>query len=460
MKRILFLIAALSASAHSWQPDVQTWTKQIRPGVTYTQEVRFKDPLVLHVLRFKYPAEGLRLQTCLAKDAVYPRAKIGARETVYDMAKRNNAIAAVNADFFGWDGDPLGVQVSRGQMISEPYPPRTAAAWADSGLLFDAPQWRGQLLFADGTKFEINGVNRSARSGEAILNTSKAGTASSKENCYAFLFELKGGTVVGKTLTARFRNVFTDSYNLPVGADEAILMVTQERAKKLLPNMHQGMEYEFRFDLTGTIDWKSVKEAVGGGPRLVKDGKAFVTYDYERFDRSYNNRHPRTAIGVTASGDAVLCVVDGRSSISRGVTLDELAAIMVRLGCKEAINLDGGGSSTFYLGGLIINRPSDGAMRPVANAILLVDETPPKEPAKISISAKAGPVLPGDATTLKLLDETAAEIPQSEVLWSCTGGAWVDGGGTLRALAAGKVTVRAAARGGEATLDLQIIKSP
>ena len=86
-------------------------------------------------------------------------------------------------------------------------------------------------------------------------------------------------------------------------------------------------------------------------------------------------RHPRTAAGVTADGHTlVLAVVDGRQpGYSAGATLPELAALMIRLGAVDAINLDGGGSSTFVYrpaqGPETVNRPSDGRWRAVANAL-------------------------------------------------------------------------------------------
>ena len=84
-------------------------------------------------------------------------------------------------------------------------------------------------------------------------------------------------------------------------------------------------------------------------------------------------RHPRTALGVRADGRIVLAVVDGRQpKISVGMTIPELSALMAEWGCREAINLDGGGSATMVAGGRIVNHPSDAAgERPVSDALLV-----------------------------------------------------------------------------------------
>jgi exopolysaccharide biosynthesis protein len=442
------------------QPDVLRWTKTLHPGVSYLQEVRLAEPLVIHALRFKYPAEGVRFETRIAKDAVFIR-NAGSRETVDEMAKRVGAFAAVNADFFGWDGDPLGIQVTRGELVSEPYVPRAAAAWANSALMFDAPQWKGNLVLADGSSYAIDGVNRSCKPGEAILNTLRAGVASSKDPCYAFLFEIAGDLSAGNEVELKLKNIFPETFSVPMQEKEAVLMATSGRGLSLIKALKVGQTCRARMELTGQINWSAIQEAIGGGPRIVKEGKAMVNSDAERFDRSMTLRHPRTAIGYTSGGEVVLCVVDGRSTISRGATFEELAEIMLRLGCTDAINLDGGGSSTLYVAGAVLNRPSDGPSRPVANALLLfLPDSPPGASPKFAIRATAGPIKPGDVIPLSLLDESGAAIPASEVLWSATGpGGWVDAGGNFRATTEGKAKVRAWARGFDVTLDLEITKN-
>ena len=83
-------------------------------------------------------------------------------------------------------------------------------------------------------------------------------------------------------------------------------------------------------------------------------------------------RHPRTAIGWNDSY-FYLVTVDGRQPhLSVGMTLNELARYLVSLGCREAMNLDGGGSTTMWVGGSVVNRPSDGEERAVANALILL----------------------------------------------------------------------------------------
>jgi len=83
-------------------------------------------------------------------------------------------------------------------------------------------------------------------------------------------------------------------------------------------------------------------------------------------------RPPRTVIGNTADNKLILFVCDGRQSHSDGATMLELAQIMKALGCVNALNLDGGGSSAMVANGTLLNKPSDGSERAVASTVAFV----------------------------------------------------------------------------------------
>ncbi|WP_438495151.1 phosphodiester glycosidase family protein [Paenibacillus sp. IHBB 3054] len=99
------------------------------------------------------------------------------------------------------------------------------------------------------------------------------------------------------------------------------------------------------------------------GPILIQDGNIVSDFSSVKIDSNFGNRsiqnaNPRTAIGMIAPNHYVFVVVDGRSEgYSRGMTLAELADVMSDLGATEAYNLDGGGSSTMYFMGRVVNNP-------------------------------------------------------------------------------------------------------
>ena len=107
---------------------------------------------------------------------------------------------------------------------------------------------------------------------------------------------------------------------------------------------------------------------MGGMARITVDAEVF-------FDTKIPEVNPRTAAGVTVEGDLVFVVVDGRQRESRGVSLVELADIMLELGSVEAVNLDGGGSSTLVVDGKLVNRPlGSQSERQVMSALLILGQ--------------------------------------------------------------------------------------
>lgn len=119
-----------------------------------------------------------------------------------------------------------------------------------------------------------------------------------------------------------------------------------------------------------------VTSCLGGGPRILHQGKIAINAEKEGVGRSFvAAKHPRTAAGVSHDGRTVyLVTVDGRQPrLSVGMDLHELASYMHTLGCSEALNLDGGGSTTMVVGGQVVNQPSDlRGPRPVTNSLLVV----------------------------------------------------------------------------------------
>lgn len=157
-----------------------------------------------------------------------------------------------------------------------------------------------------------------------------------------------------------------------IGATVSGGKVIQPFIAKDEPLFFAGIDHDGR--VIGTIpktqadvDALKPKDGVSFIPVLLKDG------DKVDLPSAWvNTRHPRTILGRYANNDLLLIVVDGRQAFwSKGVTLERLQEKLLELGVQDAYNLDGGGSSTFYYNGSVLNRPSDGTERPVANAIII-----------------------------------------------------------------------------------------
>jgi len=121
-------------------------------------------------------------------------------------------------------------------------------------------------------------------------------------------------------------------------------------------------------------DLKGARTAVGGGPLLVHEGQPLATADHKSYQR-----HPRAAIGWNADF-YFLVIVDGRQrGLSVGMTLDELALYLSKLGCQEAMNLDGGASAELWVDGRVVNSPCFGRERRTSNSLVLLQTKAPRQ---------------------------------------------------------------------------------
>ena len=140
--------------------------------------------------------------------------------------------------------------------------------------------------------------------------------------------------------------------------------------KNSVPCVKVGDEVQLS---TATLpDLAGAEMAIGGGPRLVVDGKPMSGW------KSPNQRHPRTALGWNKDF-IYLMLVDGRQAgLSVGMSFQEMADYFIKIGCTHAMNLDGGGSASMWLLGNVVSSPSEGQERPVANGLVVVKK-PKKE---------------------------------------------------------------------------------
>jgi hypothetical protein len=122
--------------------------------------------------------------------------------------------------------------------------------------------------------------------------------------------------------------------------------------------------------------WK-MQTAIGGGPVLIQNGSIAITNNEElKFaGKAINDKHPRTAMGYTADGKLIILVVEGRNNgIAHGATLTQEAQILKDLGCVEALNLDGGGSSCLLVNGRETIKPSDKGVQRAVPAVFLIKQ--------------------------------------------------------------------------------------
>lgn len=293
------------------------------------------------------------------------------RGTVPAIAARHGAIAAVNAGFFATNGDPSGVMKVDGLVVSDAGRPRGAVGFASpSGppLLFDrlsiVPRVR-----VGGRPIALTGVDTARGANGAVLYTSRFGTDTRTTGAgWEYAFDSKGKLVSGRQEAAS--PIPAGGYVLSIAAGNRFA------AGSLRPTSKLEVGFDYRTSHGSSArEWQRADDIVGGAGLLMLKRRAIVDWSPERLDVKgfVEMRHPRTVIGRDADGDTWLVVVDGRQPThSVGMSLRELIDFASRIGIVDALNLDGGGSTTMVVKGQVVNRPSDATgPRPVSDAILV-----------------------------------------------------------------------------------------
>ncbi|MBX3112720.1 MAG: phosphodiester glycosidase family protein [Fimbriimonadaceae bacterium] len=454
MRRLAVLIALLPLPA--WA-QIQKWEKLVVPGLTYRMEIDYAAPRVVHILRWSPSAAktSARAETAgkpmlapKAVDASQGRAKVSA------MVARDNALAGINGDFFPWQGNPLGCMVRDGELVAPPHPARSCFGWGPGGTFVSDLTFRGLVQLPSGDTMSLDGLNSEAGDNSMVLQTATAGYALSKGPATHILFEAPQKLGPIGLLKGKVVGVVHDKPYVVIGPGQAVLTVTGSKVAKAT-TAKVGDEITVSVGVEG-FDWNKVDNVIGGGPLLVKGGRPSVDPLKEKFGEQFSTvRHPRTAVGSNKDGDIFFVVVDGRQAMSRGATLAEMADLMVQIGCDQAINLDGGGSSTMVVGGVVMNRPSDGNERAVANGIVVGTAVAATDVQMVLKGTRS--LENGKSSVYTVIDESGQTVPDGEVLWSAQGAGWIDQSGTLRGFKPGRCTIRAYVRGkivtGEVTIE-------
>ena len=301
-------------------------------------------------------------------------------------------VAAINGDYYQregpYAGDPRGLQIVDGELISAP--DGGVSLWVDAtgephlGIV----ESKVRIVWPDGSATPC-GLNGSRPPDRLVIYTPAVGASTRTREGREFILEPAGPGVgealaAGRTYRARIIEV-TEGGNARIPPGRIVLSIGTQAAQTI-PTVGPGTELDLS---TATEpDLPGVRTAISGGPWLVQNGRR-VRIDVPDSDAyifsSMKEPHPRSAIGWNDEF-LFLVAVDGRQmGIAEGMTLDELAAYLVRLGCREAMNLDGGGSSTLWYAGAAVNHLCDGYERDVANSLIVVR---PSE----AIPGRTGPV--------------------------------------------------------------------
>jgi hypothetical protein len=373
---VALLVAAACLSAQSsWR----TAPEQVAPGIelykSYDQSL-LDPPGPVAVFMLKLDPARARLAGVLSNDEV-----VGA-ETVDGIARRHNAIAAINGGFFNTrNGEPVSLLKVAGELVSDNTVTKgvvliRSPRQGRTELTFDQAAARQTLAFTAGGRawtLPIDGVDTTRERGKLMLYTPAYHTdTDTAPNGVEWVLDGQPLKVV---------EIRRDSGRAPIPRTGAVLsfggLEPTEALAALVPGVTVTVDTAWR-SLNG-VDAARFDQAdhIVNGAGLLKIGGR-VPSNWESGEGLNPTsfiamRHPRTLIGVDAAGLIWLVAVDGRQpDHSVGMSFPDLLRLCDRLGLQDALNLDGGGSTTMVVQGRLVNKPSDAAgPRAVSDAILV-----------------------------------------------------------------------------------------
>lgn len=369
-------------------------TQVLAEGVTLTQIVRGTDPAppdqINTTTRGPWVVNVLTIDPRVAEghlEATYgPDLRQVERTTA--LVEMSGALAGVNASFFTFTanpqfpGDPVGLGLFDGKLLSEPGPDGNEADFVVSArsdrVLMGHLDWTG-VVRNQQTEAELplEFVNHPpvvpagcvdqldqttcTLPGDLVRFTPEFGTSTPAGNGVEVVLDRQGCVI---------RTSMTRGTSLEAG--QTSLQATGRDSAALLDITSQGcVSQRLRlFDEDGDqVATRPGLFGVNGRYRLTADGEIVVPDG----SGSFFDRNPRTIAGTTRDDRIVLATIDGRQTTSVGTTMDETAAVADAMGMYDAVNLDGGGSTAMAVEGELVNRPSGATERAVGDALVYVE---------------------------------------------------------------------------------------
>lgn len=286
------------------------------------------------------------------------------RSRTSSIARRENAPAAVNGGYFDWPGPALGWLVIDGEWIKHPMLSRCALAITESGqALMGRVRFSGSVQVGALGTLTLEGMNTGHQATNGtVLYTRRWGQEVPAAPGKVRLAVSSEGTITRVDLDGSYMAIPTKGYVVSASG------VAADKIRAARPGMSVSINL-------GTLpEWPKVRHALGAGPQLVRNGQLCVTSAEESFRGDVTRISSRPAVGIDAAGNILVAAAEAEEA--KGVSCTEMAQIMLKLGCRDAMALDGGGSTTVVSGGRVLNSPSDGSERPVSNALLVFGQPP------------------------------------------------------------------------------------
>lgn len=309
----------------------------VSKGIKHIKLVRYYQgrPVKLNIIE-----ADMNVNPKIKVEPVLASATLSRKASITAMARRNNSLVAVNGAFFlPQTGCPLGTMMVDKKLYTGPVFNRVAMGIFDDGFKMDRVKLNANLK-CGWHNIKIDNINQPRMS-----------------VAYTLCYTPDWGTMAPVTPKNGLQVVVSDGKVISITKQRSPIplngFVLVGPATNLLP---LKINDKVELDVKTLPAWENVNHIISGGPYLVKDGQVYVDIQDQKL-LAIGGRNPRTAIGYTKDNRFIMITADGREGSSIGMTLKELAYYMQQLGCVNAMNLDGGGSTVMYVKGAIANKP-------------------------------------------------------------------------------------------------------
>ena len=385
------LITGQSVHAATHRTDMFT---DLHPGVHIYRYDWHDERCVLYVAEMDRSHTDLHFEAAIAKDQIL------GKEAVRSIANRRSqrgdrrVLVAINGgfgvlgDMKGYGGALENLHIQAGELMTQPASDKEACfgVTSDGDFLIGPVEMEASITV--GTySLPLDCLNQRFLDGcRSILYTPRMGDSTHTNRKRADEIILTG---LKLPITAKYEskfvvNQFGRGGNNPIPENGAVISFRSRINKQLETQLREEKHGKIQIELKPAI-WNHTVQAIGGRIRLVKNGRVNEILEKHHLAQKKHtpgkrqrdlalSYEPRTALGYNER-KLILIVADGRrSGYSTGLSLYRLASILTKLGATEAINLDGGSSSTFVVDGGVVNRPSGQRERDVLNAVLITTD--------------------------------------------------------------------------------------
>lgn len=387
-KTVISLVSVLCITAQTVSASIlgtssDGWQTDMGGGAIYNNNVFLSDSVGRQTENYvEYTPNAEARPVVVNGESIYGTRTITSASK-YMEKNHLRPLIGINGDFFSTKtGIPMGYTIINGEIWSKENGEQNAIGFREDGTAFIDRINIETTLKKDNKEITIQYINKWLQKGFHCVNLLDSNFAEDTKTDFNALYVIcsktDGNLGINSEMTLKVDEIFIYDGAIKIPDDKYVFVMDVDGDKsfyEFLSNLAVGDELSLTNSIIGDFsnDWTEAQYAISSiGDRLIEKGVVGTGFSA--------GTAPRTAVGIKADGNIVFYTVDGRQTgHSKGVSLKDLAQRLAELGCVDAINLDGGGSTA--IGGIfpgtenftVSNKPSDGIERRCANYLFLQD---------------------------------------------------------------------------------------